>query len=457
MEHGLDVTVVAVVAASALLWALLSARLQRFNLSAPMAFVALGLVSSHGPLAVIDVHIDSSTARSVAELTLAIVLFVDASRVNVRALRHDAALPVRLLAIGLPLTIGTGFLVAAGLYGGTSLWVVAVIAAAVAPTDAALGAPIVQDTRVPGRIRRVLNVESGLNDGIATPFVGIFVAGAAAAESMAGAHGVGAAALDLLGGLGVGVGVGLGAAALLRLAVAAGYSEPAFRPLVPLAAALLAYAVAVQFGTNGFIAAFVGGMAFGSLLPAELSGTIEFTNVVGELLSLLMWFLVGAAMLVPALQDARWQDVAFALLALTVVRMVPVAIASIGLGLDRRTVAFIGWFGPRGLASVIFALLAYDALDDADGARVLAAVTITVVASVVAHGVSASPLAARYGAWIAALRPGRPEHAPAPDLASRSLRGRVAGTFGDGGHRVGSHSPGVRAGQATRRDHDDGR
>ena len=276
---------------------------------------------------------------------------------------------MRLLAIGLPLTIGTGFLVAAGLYRGSSLWVVAVIAAAVAPTDAALGAPIVQDSRVPGRIRRVLNVESGLNDGIATPFVGIFVAGAAAAESIAGAHGVGAAALDLLGGLGVGVGVGLGAGALLRLAVAAGYSETAFRPLVPLASALLAYAAAVQFGTNGFIAAFVGGMAFGSLLPAELGGTIEFTNVVGELLSLLMWFLVGAAMLVPALQDARWQDVAFAVLALTVVRMVPVAIASIGLGLDRRTVAFIGWFGPRGLASVIFALLAYDALDEADGAR----------------------------------------------------------------------------------------
>ena len=286
------------------------------------------------------------------------------------------------------------------------------IAAAVAPTDAALGAPIVQDTQGPGRIRRVLNVESGLNDGIATPFVGIFVAGAAAAESIAGAHGVGAAALDLLGGLGVGVGVGLGAGALLRLAVAAATASRV-AALVPLASALLAYAAAVQFGTNGFIAAFVGGMAFGSLLPADLGGTIEFTNVVGELLSLLMWFLVGAAMLVPALQDARWQDVAFALLALTVVRMLPVAIASIGLGLDRRTVAFIGWFGPRGLASVIFALLAYDALD-APTARVLAAVTITVVASVLAHGVSASPLAARYGAAVSTLHSERPEHRPTP-------------------------------------------
>ena len=211
-----------------------------------------------------------------------------------------------------------------------------------------------------------------------------------------------------------------------------GFSLPAFRPLVPLASALLAYAGAVQVGTNGFIAAFVAGMAFGTLLPPDLEPTIEFTNVVGELLSLLMWFLVGAAMLVPAFRAARWQDVVFALLALTVVRMVPVAIACVGLGLDRRTVAFIGWFGPRGLASVIFALLAFDTLDDPDGNRVLAAVMITVVASVIAHGVSASPLAARYGATIAALRPHGPESAPAPHLAARSLPGRRRSTRGAG-------------------------
>ena len=182
MEHELDVAVVTVVAASALVWSLVAARLERINISAPMAFVVLGLVSTHGPLAVIEIHVDSSTARSVAEITLALVLFVDASRVNVRALRHDAALPVRLLGVGLPLTIGAGFLAGAALYRGTGLWVVAAIAAAVAPTDAALGAAIMQDSRVPGRIRRVLNVESGLNDGIATPFVGIFLAGAAASE-----------------------------------------------------------------------------------------------------------------------------------------------------------------------------------------------------------------------------------------------------------------------------------
>jgi sodium/hydrogen antiporter len=427
MEHGLDVAVVSVVAASALLWSLLAARLERLNISAPMAFVVLGLVSSHGPLSVIDIQVGSSTARSIAEITLALVLFVDASRVNVRKLRHDAALPTRLLAVGLPLTIALGFLVAAGLYRGTGLWVVAVIAAAVAPTDAALGAAIMQDRRVPGRIRRVLNVESGLNDGIATPFVGVFLAGAAASEAVHGAGGVGAAVVDLVGGAGMGVAIGVVAALLMRVAATRGYSAAAVRPLTPLAVALLAYAGTVEVGANGFIAAFVAGMAFGTAIPPELEPTVEFTNVVGEVLSLLMWFLLGAAMLVPAFQDAEWQDAVFVVLALTVARMVPVAIACAGLGLDRRTVAFIGWFGPRGLASVIFALLAFDTLGPADGNRVLAAVTITVVASVVAHGVTAAPFAARYGAAVAAFHPDGPEHIPAPELPARALPGRRPG------------------------------
>jgi NhaP-type Na+/H+ or K+/H+ antiporter len=438
MEHELDVAVVAVVATGALLWSFLSARLERVNVSAPMAFVVLGLVSAHGPLSVIDVQISSTIARNVAEITLALVLFVDASRVNVRALRHDAALTVRLLAVGLPLTIGAGFLVAAGLYRSIGLWVVAVIAASVAPTDAALGAPIVQDQRVPGRIRRVLNVESGLNDGIATPFVGVFLAGAAASESVHGAGGVGAAVVDLTAGAGIGIALGLVAAALMRLAALRGYSAAAFRPLTALAVALLAYAGAVQAGANGFIAAFLAGLAFGSAVPPDLEPTIEFTNVIGELLSLVMWFLVGATMLVPAFEEAQWQDVVFAVLALTVVRMVPVAIACTGLGLDRRTIAFIGWFGPRGLASVIFALLAYDTLETADGHRVLAAVTITVVVSVVAHGITASPLAARYGAAVAAFHPKQPEHVAAPELAPRTLPSRARTSRGGATPRSGS-------------------
>jgi sodium/hydrogen antiporter len=433
VEHGLDTSALAVVAGCFVFWSLVSARLERFNISAPIAFLVLGLVVAHQPLSLLDADVSSPTLRSIAEITLAVVLFTDASRVNARALRADVALPLRLLGIGLPLTIAAGALCAAVLFGGVDLWVAALIGAIVAPTDAALGASIMQDERVPARVRRVLNVESGLNDGIATPFVNLFIAGAVAAE-VAHAEGVGGAAIDLLVGAGVGVGVGLGGAALLYATRRWGWSAPAFRQFAVLGLALFAYALAIEAGGNGFVAAFVGGLAFGTLTPDTDHQLVGFSDDVGELLSLLVWFLFGAAFIVPAFQDLVWQDVVFALLALTVVRMVPVAISLTGAGLDRATVAFIGWFGPRGLASVVFALIAFDSLDDADANRVLAVVTFTVVLSVVAHGITAAPFGARYGRHVARLRPSLPEHASTPALRTRSMAGdrtRQRATLGE--------------------------
>ena len=178
MSHGLDTAVLATTAGCIIVWSLVSARLERVFITAPIAFVVMGLVVTHGPLAFIHFDPHSSTIRSLAEVTLALVLFTDASRVNVHELRRDLGLPVRLLAVGLPLTIGFGTALAFGLVTGVSLWVAASIGAIVAPTDAALGASIMEDTRIPNRVRRLLNVESGLNDGIATPFVNLFLAGA---------------------------------------------------------------------------------------------------------------------------------------------------------------------------------------------------------------------------------------------------------------------------------------
>ena len=422
MEHGLDTGALAVVAACFVLWGLVSARLERLNVSAPIAFVVLGLLVAHEPLSLLDVQVHSSTARGIAEITLALVLFSDASRVNVRALRADVALPVRLLGIGLPLTIAAGTVSAAALFGGVDLWVAALIGAIVAPTDAALGASIMQDKRVPARVRRVLNVESGLNDGIATPFVNLFLAGAVAAE-IAHAQGVGGAAVDLLIGAGVGLGVGLIGAALLRATRRWGWSAPAFRGFAVFGLALVAYAVTIEASGNGFVGAFIGGVAFGSITPAADDHIVGFTDDAGELLSLLVWFLFGAAMIVPAFEYMVWQDAVFALLALTVVRMVPVGIALAGARLDRATVAFIGWFGPRGLASVVFVLIAFDSLDPTNGNRVLAVVTATVVLSVIAHGITAAPLAARYGRHTTTLHADLPEHADAPALRTRSIAG----------------------------------
>ncbi len=337
MTHGLDTEALAIAAGCVVLWSVLSARLERLDISAPIAFLVMGLAVTHGPLALIHFNPHSSTMRSLAELTLALVLFTDASRVNVHELRRDIGLPIRLLALGLPLTIGFGTAAAFAIIPGVSLSVAATIGAIVAPTDAALGAPIMGDTRIPNRIRRLLNVESGLNDGIATPFVNLFLATAVSSE-VTHSTSVHTAAGDLLIGAGIGGGVGLIGGWLLTRATARKWSAPGFRPLAALGLAFFAYSSAIEAHGNGFVAAFLAGMAFGSVVRSDLESTVVFTEEAGGLLSLVVWLIFGAAMVVPGFTYATWPDYLFALFALTALRMVPVALALLGSGLDRFTV-----------------------------------------------------------------------------------------------------------------------
>jgi NhaP-type Na+/H+ or K+/H+ antiporter len=417
--HELDTELIVAVAASLLLWGLVSARLQAWNISAPMFFVVVGLVLSSDLVAAIDVHVRSGALRTMAEITLALLLFSDAARVNLRVLRNDAGPPLRLLLVGLPLSIALGTAIAALVFPDLDIWAAAVIAAAVAPTDAALGAQVVEDPHVPRRIRRIINVESGLNDGIATPFVTFFLAGAVAdtvARSSVSLHG---ALADLGIGAVVGAGVGLGGGLLVTLSARRRFGAPAYRGIGAVALAAGSYALAVELGGNGFIAAFVGGIALGSVLPdRDEDATLAFDAQLGELLSLIVWFLLGAISL-SVLDDVTWASLGFAVLALTLMRMVPVGLSLIGSRLQPSTVAFVGWFGPRGLASVVFGLIAFDSLHPSTADVVLPAVAVTVLLSVVAHGVTASPLSRRYGARIAALARNAAEHAPVPPLAAR--------------------------------------
>ncbi len=432
VDHGLNTATIAVVAGCFILWVLVSSRLERIYISAPFAFVVMGLAINHEPLQLIHLNVHSSTIRSLAEITLALVLFSDASRVNLHALRRDLGPPVRLLAIGLPLTIGLGTAVAFGIIPGIGIWVAATVASIVAPTDAALGATIMEDRRVPSRVRRLLNVESGLNDGIATPFVNLFLAGAVATE-VAHQTTVLSAARELLVGAGVGIGVGVVGGWLLHTTTKRGWSGKAFRPMAALAFAIFSYAASIEASGNGFVASFVAGMAFGSIVGGDPESTMAFTEDAGELLSLLVWLAFGAVMVVPGFQHATWQDYVFAVLALTLIRMLPVALASFRSGLDRGAVLFVGWFGPRGLASVVFGLIAYDALDAPDAGRVLSVVTITVTFSVIAHGLTASPLAARYATRAPTKGEGGHEQAAAHPVRVRSMSGdRIARRF-DGG------------------------
>ena len=381
-------------------WAILSERLAARNLTGPLVFLLAGLLLANPNWGIVSVDVESSTVHHLAEITLALLLFADASAVPLAAARHDLSLTTRLLAIGLPLSILAGTAVAVVLFPSFPLALAGLIAASLAPTDAALSASVIADERLPIGVRRVLNVESGLNDGIATPVVTFCIAATATALGLVSHdydEGFGA-----VGQLAIGVAVGAGVAVvggrLLALAHQRGWVQHGSRRLATLSLALIAFLVAGEAGGNPFVAAFVGGLVFGTVAKADAAESVELTELAGSLLSLVLWFVFGAGFVLPALEDLDARMVLYALGSLTVVRMVPVALALVGAGQGRTTAAFIGWFGPRGLASVVFALLAVEELGNADPRVEVAVNTIavTIVFSIVAHGVTARPLTTRY-------------------------------------------------------------
>jgi NhaP-type Na+/H+ or K+/H+ antiporter len=406
MTAGALIALAAVVFA----WAVLSARLTRHNLTGPLVLLTAGVVVGNPDWGVVTVDVESTTVHTLAELTLALLLFADASAVPLATARRDLPVTVRLLTIGLPLSIAIGVAVGIVLFPTLPVALVGLVAAGLAPTDAALSAAVIADERLPGGVRRALNVESGLNDGIATPVVTFCLATSAGVLGIAG-HET-AAGWSALGQLAIGTGVGaaLGATGgtILGIAHVRGWMEHGARRLATLALAVLAFVVAAEIGGNAFVAAFIGGLAFGAVSGRTTTKAVEMTELGGDLLSLVLWFVFGAGFVVPAFDHIGPRVVLYTLCSLTVVRMVPVAIALAGAGVGWTTTAFIGWFGPRGLASVVFALLAVEELGSGDP-RVMAAVhamVVTVVVSVVAHGVSARPLTARY---LTTLEPsGRP-------------------------------------------------
>ena len=413
----------AIVAALVFAWGTLSARLERFDVTAPITFVLAGVLLTHGPLVQLGVVPSKELVKALAEITLVLVLFSDASRVGLRDLRADMGLCLRLLGIGLPLTIGLGALLALGLFNGMSIWLALLVGAALAPTDAALGAGVMVNLAVPARIRQLLNIESGLNDGIATPVVLVAIAGAETAEHAA-SIGPGAAVAELALGLLVGAVVGGAGGLVVNVARRRGWAAGGFAGSAVLALAVCAYACALALHGNGFIAAFVGGLAYRTCGGRRGERLVPYVEETGALVSLLVWLAFGAVAVVSALQHLTWQTVLYAVLSLTVIRMAPVALSLIGAGLDRPAVAFVGWFGPRGLASVVFALLALEDIGKVAGPAV-SVIAFTVLLSVVAHGLTADPLAHRYGPRLAITADG-PDDPGIPQMPERRLTRRAS-------------------------------
>ncbi len=392
-------------------YALIAARLDRLSVGPALAFMAIGILLADDVLGPISFEPQAEPLRVLAEATLTLILFADASTIRARALRHDAAPVARLLIIGLLLTITLGTVAALLLFPGTPLGIAMLIGAALAPTDAALGQPVVTNPVVPARIRRLLNVESGLNDGIATPFVFLALA-LSTTEGTGGSGWLVEALTETTVGIVIGVAAGFAGGSLLRIADRLRWTSGVSRQLFVLALAVACYLVAVSVGGNGFIAAFVGGLAFagGSLWREE--SAVEFTETQGSLLAIGVWIAFGLTLAGRLLTDL-WDPaaIAYAVLSLTVIRLLPVGIALVGTRFRPSTVLFIGWFGPRGLASIVFLIVGLEGLQEAgvEPGPFGAAVAWTVLLSVIAHGLSAGPLAERYGRRATELPPDAPE------------------------------------------------
>ena len=362
-------------------WAMVSGWLASRNITGPLVFLAAGFLLANSSWGIVSVDIESSTVHFVAEVTLALLLFADASAVTLAAARQDLPLTARLLGIGLPLSIVAGTAMAVLMFPSLPIALAALIGASLAPTDAALSASVISDERLPVELRRVLNVESGLNDGIATPVVTFCIAAAATELGVVGHEfeaGFGALG-ELALGVAVGAVVALVGGRLVAIGHRRGWTEHSSRQFATLSLALVAFLVASEMGGNPFVAAFIGGLVFGASAPADVVESIELTELAGSLLSLVLWFIFGAGFVLPAFQDLDVRTAVYAIVSLTVVRMVPVAISLFGSGAGWATTLFVGWFGPRGLASVVFALLALEELGGTDP-RVVAALHAIAIA-----------------------------------------------------------------------------
>ena len=393
----------AIVAAAVLAVAAVSRRLSGTPVTPAMAFVAIGLLA--GPLVVDQIVISPSShaVRTLAEATLAVVLFSDASRIKMRALAREYAVPLRLLGIGLPLTIAAGALAAVAVLHELNLIDALVLAIVLAPTDAALGQAVVTEPSLPSRIRQGLNVESGLNDGICVPLLLLALAAAEAdASASTSQHAIKIVSEQIGYGILGGVVAGLASAAVVRVSGARDLISKPWLQVIPVAGAALAYGIALALGGSGFIAAFVAGGLFGYLVPQESERISLLAEEVGGLLGGVTFLVFGAILLGPTLEHLSWSAAAYAVLSLTVVRMLPVAIAMIGSGASWQTVGFLGWFGPRGLASIVFAVIVVDEAHLPGTGTILTATYATIGLSVFAHGLTAAPLARRYAAWYSA-------------------------------------------------------
>jgi NhaP-type Na+/H+ or K+/H+ antiporter len=401
-----------------LAYALLSKRLASTIITAPIFFAGVGLVAG-AVLGIVELATDAELLILLLEAALVMVLFADSSSLDIRRWTTEPSLSGRLLGIGLPLTMLAGTVAAVVVFGGLELWQAALIGVILAPTDAALGQAVVANPRVPGVVRNALNVESGLNDGLALPFVTILITvGLVASGAETEQTAMEVLVLALAGSTVIGLVTGLGGGWLLRVAAERGYAAEGWQSIALFVLAVGTFVAADQVEASGFLAVWVAGLAAGTVVRGHVArDAFHLSEQTANALAAVGFLLLGAGLLVPVLTRATPETVLYAAVSLTFVRIVPVAVAMLRTGFAVPTLVYVGWFGPRGLASIVFAgVVVEEAVPNA--IVITDVVLLTVALSLVVHGVTAAWGARRYAAWFeraAAANPAIPEAAELPE------------------------------------------
>ncbi len=390
----------AILAVFTFVYSTLARGIERTPFGGAPLFVLVGYIVGPEVLGLLQLDVDRHSLRNIAEFTLALMLFTDAAKADLRVLGRNYQIPWRMLVIGLPLTILLGYLCAVWLLDGLAVFEMALLATMLAPTDAALGKAVISNKQVPSEIRESLNVESGLNDGICVPILFLFLA--LAVDASKGEHGAVLAMELVVAEIGIGVLVAvvltLAMSWLLRYSASLGWIGGHWRPIHSVAMALALFTVAQAAGGSGFIAAFVGGLLFGGLVKRHKRNLLRAAEGTAETFSLLTWVLFGAGVVGVFLPQVTWPILCYSILSLTVIRILPIVLSLTGTGLRLPEKLFLGWFGPRGLASIVFGIIVINEHLPAEKTLTLT-VACTVMLSVVLHGLSANPLANALAAY----------------------------------------------------------
>jgi NhaP-type Na+/H+ or K+/H+ antiporter len=379
-------------------YSLVAGRLERAATSGPIVFVISGLLMGPLGLGWFDGDVSRTGLRVLADLTLALILFIDAANADLAILKRQFRIPSRMLIFGLPGVIFLGTIIAALLFDTLSLFEAGILGTMLAATDAALGKAVVTNKAVPAHVREGLNIESGLNDGLCVPILFVFIALALDSGTEGGSTML--AIKLVIQELGIGLVVGLGLTAVcawaLRWCRDKGWVTEIWKQVTVVALSIACFSVAQSLHGSGYIAAFTGGLLFGFKAKEATHRLVLAAEGIGETLAMMTWFIFGAAVIGQSVQHFTWEILVYAILSLTVIRMLPIFLSLSGTGESTASKLFLAWFGPRGLASIVFAIIVLN--KGVPGGEFVAMIAgLTVFFSLVAHGVSANPLAKLLG------------------------------------------------------------